>query len=1020
MALVLLHLSDIHIKGKTDPILEKHEEIASCVFQYLHNAKHVVILVSGDVVFSGKESEYDLAMIFLEKIKKSILHESKLDISFVIVPGNHDCNFEVDSGARDLLVSSMCGSNPPQEIDNSIIDTCVSVQKSFFEFRKLLENEPESDDGLWRTQLIRVDGKLVSFEGLNISWVSQLKEKQGCLYFPVNKYQTAIQDECDLRLVVMHHPLNWFNQTVYRSFRTFIRKAGDIIVTGHEHQGAIGTIQEDESGKSAYIEGCVLQESSKGLKDSSFNVIVIDLDDNKFSSANFHWVESDYMKGVESDWRDYKNLPSKAKNSYLISDEALDILNDPGGFFKHPGCDSIQLSDIYIYPHMNKVGDRRRKSIVNSDILLSPDKIAGGVLIESEEKFGSTSLLYQLFKEYHDRGFVPVYVNGRDIKRKSDQKIDAAIRKSVVQQYGKGNVDSFLKLSASKKVLLLDDFDEGPMKASNARADLLVAFRKRFGHMVITVSNMFEVKEVIGGKVAREFMALEHYKLQAFGYMLRSKLIQRWFSLGADGTVDESTFIAQCDQAERLLDSVMTKTVIPSVPLYLLTLLQTMDAGRGGELKDSALGHYYHYLLTEGLRDSGVKDNKLTEVFRYCSYLAWEFFLQKKRELSILDLQDFNAKFSKDWVTVDLDTRLKILIDARVLYRVGEDYAFRYPYIFYYLKGNYMSDNMDADDVIEHISHCCDHLYVRDFANSILFLAHHSNDRSILDSVSSSLGRLFVNRKPICFVKDTSGLKSLVENAPSLSYTGETPSEHRDRRKVIQDELDTGHDGLADEEESAEIEGLSLIAQIMMLFKTSEILGQILKDQYSKINRPRKVGLLEDLFNAPLRAISDFYKFIEDNPDSLVAEIESALKRKESIKSDKERGRIAKSVVASLVQIVTFSFILKTAQAANSESLMEDIRTAVEKNNSLAYKLIEVCILLDSPKNLPRGKLKEVYKEAKDDFIAENLLKIMILNRLYMFKTSESDMQWLSNTLDLKIGVQHSISYHETKRRMLK
>ena len=47
-------------------------------------------------------------------------------------------------------------------------------------------------------------------------------------------------------------------------------------------------------------------------------------------------------------------------------------------------------------------------------------------------------------------------------------------------------------------------------------------------------------------------------------------------------------------------------------------------------------------------------------------------------------------------------------------------------------------------------------------------------------------------------------------------------------------------------------EELSLIAQMTMLFKTTEILGQVLKNQYSKIQRIRKSALLEDLFNRAL------------------------------------------------------------------------------------------------------------------------------------------------------------------------
>jgi hypothetical protein len=86
----------------------------------------------------------------------------------------------------------------------------------------------------------------------------------------------------------------------------------------------------------------------------------------------------------------------------------------------------------------------------------------------------------------------------------------------------------------------------------------------------------------------------------------------------------------------------------------------------------------------------------------------------------------------------------------------------------------------------------------------------------------------------------------------------------------------------------------------------------------------------------------------------------------------------------------------------------------------LAFKLIELCILVDSPKAIPRQKLKQLFKEAEQDLVAGRLMNIMVLNRLYMFKTTEQDMQWLSEELKLDIGTQHVITYQEKKRRLLK
>ena len=1019
MTAVILHLSDIHIKSPQDPILKRAKNIAACMFSSLPSASRVFIVVSGDIAFSGKASQYALAEKFFAEIRNAILAEAVLPVSFVIVPGNHDCDFDKNNSARKMLIKSIDDSDDP-EIDTSVIETCTSIQGDFFAFRDAIENNPDAHgDSLWRTARFQVEGKSFSFECLNVSWVSKLKEEPGRLFFPIDNYKAQKPGSVDVRLVVLHHPLNWFSQTIYKPFRTFLRQSANIIISGHEHQANVGIVHDAESKKSAFVEGCVLQ-GEKDLSDSAFNVVILDIEVGQFASTRYVWAGDMYKPTEDGSWADYHDLPAKRTNPFPIAESFLERLDDPGAFFKHPGQTNITLSDIFVYPDLRKVGngEDKRRSFINSKRLLSPEVTADGALVEGDEKAGCTSLLFDLYRQYHGRGFVPVLINGKELRRTSDAEIHSAIRHAVEVQYGKAHVDAFSQLPASQKLLLIDNFDESSMKAADARADLLCALKKRFGHMVVTTGAMFEMREMLDGDASRQLLALQHYQLQPFGYQLRSQLIERWFSLGADGTVDEARFIAQCDQAERLMDVVMAKTVVPSHPLYLLTLLQSMEAGRSGDFKESALGYYYQYLLTEAFQLSGVKPNKLTEIFQYSAHLAWEFHLHKKSELTKEELREFNDRFSKHWVTVEFSRYLDILLAARVLCRSGDDYKFRYPYIYYYLKGHYLSENLSDLDIRAYIGHCTEHLYVRDHANTVLFLAHHSNDEFVLNSISSALHGLFRTHAPVTFEGDTTGIKQLIEDAPKLIYSGESPIEHRKRRNELQDQLDDGHDGLSESEESSP--ELSLIAQMTMLFKTTEILGQVLKNQYAKITRSRKVDLLEDLFNGPLRAIRDFYSYLEKNPDALVAEIDVALLRKGKIDNDEDRKAIARRVVASLVQIITFAFILRAAQSANSDSLSEDVREVVKKNPTLAFKLIELNIILDSPKAIPRQKLKHLHKDVEKDLVAARLLQIMVLNRLYMFKTSEQDMQWLNGELKIDLGIQHAITYQEKSRRLVK
>ena len=72
-------------------------------------------------------------------------------------------------------------------------------------------------------------------------------------------------------------------------------------------------------------------------------------------------------------------------------------------------------------------------------------------------------------------------LNGKHISKTSDRDIDSLIRTAVREQYGVDKLISFEQLSKSKKVLLIDNFDESPLGESTARTKVLQGLQKRFG-----------------------------------------------------------------------------------------------------------------------------------------------------------------------------------------------------------------------------------------------------------------------------------------------------------------------------------------------------------------------------------------------------------------------------------------------------------------------------------------------------------------------------------------------------------
>jgi hypothetical protein len=1017
MKITALHLSDIHIADAEDPVLAKAEDIASCMYPHLVDAEHAFIILSGDIAFSGQETQYDLAREFLAKIKEVISKEKNIPINFVICPGNHDCAFRRDNAARRLVIRGLDGSS---EIDESIVKTCTEVQSAFFNFRNdLEEGSIKFDDLIFRSSEYTISGKSIIFECLNDSWGTGLHEKPGCLPFSLSRYREMQSDNADLRVILLHHPIHWLSQTVYRDLRAFIRNRSNIVITGHEHRGNVGAVDESESGISIFVEGCSLQQN-KSLNNSAFNVIDVDIEQERFKSTQYCYAINQYKENPIGTWESYQTLKIRQHHRFPIVREFKNYLDDSGFPLKHPSGVDVRLGDIYIFPDLriHSEDENKLKSYIGASELKSINQIDNGVLIQGEEKSGKTSLLHQLYNHYYDNDFVPILLNGSNLKRSASKDIDGYIFDAVACQYGTAKIDEYKQLSRSKKILFVDNFDQLPIKSESARINILSALKDRFDYVILTVGELFELRDFLESKNTDILEKFNRFSLQAFGYKLRSSLIQKWYSIGNEITANESEFIARCDHAERIIDEVMFATLIPSAPLYLITLLHSIEGSRDGEFKDSELGYYYQYLLTAAFGKAGVDADQLTEIFEYTAHLSWQFQKSERIYLSEEELRLFNDEFSKKWHTVNYEQRIDLLVRAKILMKSGEDYCFRYPYVFYYLKGKYLSQFIVTKEVQDYIQHCCEHLYVRDNANTILFLSHHTNDNFVIDCIRDTLAKRFSGKTPLTFEGDTKGIELLIEHAPQIVYSGETPSEYRERRDSFRDEMDGRGDGLATIEEDGD--ELSLTAQLITLFKTVEILGQVLKSQYSKIQRIRRQQLIKELLQAPLRALKDFYEYCTKNPESLINEIENLLEQRSEMKDKDERKKVARKVAAQVVELMTLGFLIRGVRAISAETLYEDVVAVSEDVNTMAFKLFKLGVRLDSPKNIPKSLLENINKHANGNMIPTRLIRFLILQRLYMFKTSEQDMQWLQEKLEIGIAAQHVITYQNTQQRRLK
>lgn len=1005
MTIALLHLTDIHIAKATDPVLKRVKEIVSCLNPTIHSVTSVVIVISGDIAQSGAKKEYALAKIFVDEIVSTIKIERNLPVMVILAAGNHDCDFDGDQEARLAIVGNI--HKKVGDVPLSYIQSCTAVQSEFFKFRKGFEENLEivSSDALWTTYSLNENGKTIHVDVLNASWMSTIYEKQGNLLFPYERYDTKMPTDANLRIGVLHHPFSWYGQSNVHKFRAFMHTLEDVILTGHEHQSSSRIADDAQSGECAYVEGAALQDRNSA--ESGFNIVQIDLEKQCFIYQSYQLRDGIYKKISNfAEWQDYRKLPKRKATELALTPEFEKSLLDPGASLMHPSGRTVQLEDIYVFPDMDVRGKREeaprgQSQKTSSKIFLQPGNLSNDLLIEGDESAGKTKLLYRLYSQYHSVGLLPLLIRGGDIKSSSKKELDRLVQSAIAAQYGREQVELFMRASKQKKYLLIDDF-ESTILNHTAKATVILGFRTEFNKLLLTVGENYELSALFDAQQLGEAGSFNQYRLLPLGFERRAELVQKWNSIGADETVSGNQFLATCDEAEKLIESTRLQHVASTVPIFVLSLLQAAASGATNELRSSSFAHYYHFLIIGALQKGGVKPNEMDPYIAACTHLSW-FIKNNGVDLRISreQFQNFVVRYSDDWTQTDHSSLLLTLLEARLLEEDADSIYFTYPYAYYYFLGRYASISIDSQDVREYMHFCMKNLYVRECANTLLFLAHHTANNTVLDGIVAALDEHFSGYTPATLSKgDVKTVSSLFAYAPQLAYKARKPQIYRQENNRHKDSTDTGHDAL-DESPNGTDKPRDLFQEMVSLQKSIEIAGALLTHQFPNYSRIKKDAAIRAIFDSSLRAIKVFFSHFDADKDQLLKAISLKVKGRNTSLTLEDVERETRGAIGLLLRGISTYFINNAGMHVSSKDVASNVAGVMGTNPTSAYRLINLSQALQRPARLPRLEINKLVKDEADNVCVMGVLQMLVLHRLYMYEADYDDRDWAVSIFNL-------------------
>ena len=127
MSLSIIHLSDIHIKSDKDLVLCRISELKRACASVIAPGNDVLLLISGDIAFSGQEQQYELAFSLINELAEYLVQQRNVSMHYAFVPGNHDCDFSTASSFRGTLMSGVATT----QVDAAYYDEVAKVQKNY-------------------------------------------------------------------------------------------------------------------------------------------------------------------------------------------------------------------------------------------------------------------------------------------------------------------------------------------------------------------------------------------------------------------------------------------------------------------------------------------------------------------------------------------------------------------------------------------------------------------------------------------------------------------------------------------------------------------------------------------------------------------------------------------------------------------------------------------------------------------------------------------------------------------------
>jgi hypothetical protein len=997
MKIGIIHLTDIHINDTDRWVDNRISDIVNALKSDFNDVTNIYIAITGDVVNQG--NGFGQAESFLTKLKNTLSRFiQNTDFKFIIVPGNHDCNFENETQVRRILIENIHVT--PFSEDNSIIENCIAVQNEFWNFYGKIIGDTPINKLAYQVK-DTINNKIICFNCYNTAWMSSIKEEVGKMYFPMIKIPQDMSEKgCTLSISLFHHPLSWFTPNTdpnnKKEFTQHLEKNSHILLYGHEHEHeSKKQLDIDTQKETIYISGKSLNNENRN--NSGFKSIIIDIERKNGIIKEYTWVKNIYNCKEETNFDYNSNGLSNLEKIFVPQQSYIDHLENLELPLKFETRKNVKLSEIFVYPDLDKISAREKRidEVFNSKRLITEGpKIT---LLESEPQSGKTSLLKMLYLSFLENNKYPLLIEAKKLMKNDCDKV---IKKSYEEQYANNESFEFYKqYDKSNKILLIDNLQLYTFN-SKSLIDCLNRFLLDFDKIIIATT----IYNFSSGLNA-EFKDIGYYYIQQLGYKKRNELIEKYHVLNeSPQTINDQIVLEKTKYYYEQIQTVLGNKLIPSHPVYILSILQTLIYATPNNLEQTSLGYCYHSLIYVALTDKAkIKNEDIDSYFNLLTELAFSLYETNKESFNEGYLDEFYRLYSDTYLIKNL-TKIKenLLLSNIIIEDEDNEYRFRYNYIFYFLISRKIAEIINTDKGKEIINNLCNNLEDEKSANILIFTTHHSKDNYLIDEATFSLMLPYELITPVTLEKDDKYyelIEGIIRDISSnIIQNNRNPKEERNKELEEKDSINRlqhkEDDDFQDDKEYS-----TVIKEMVHAFKALEIVGQIVKNRKGSINKNQLATIVKELYNTGFRTISYFGELSKLTLDQLIDSLEKEITGKDTNIQIEEKIRKFFQYMTLQHCLGVFSKIIFSVGNKDLKDIFDKVAQDID---SPAAKIVTFSIKSCYGK-LPIKELQNLSIEFQNNPVALSILKARARSYVYHNHVEHDEKQRIASVLNMKL-----------------